>query len=133
MIEVAMGVLVQDKKVLITQRTAEKTFPGRWEFPGGKIESGETPKIALIRELKEEIGIQVLSCHYLFNHQQNDLHHQVNLSIWQVVRWAGEIQSVENQAFSWVFLTDIENYPLLPGTQALITTLQASLCKTQQN
>lgn len=128
MIYAAIGILIDNNKILITQRTQEKTFPGFWEFPGGKLESLETAKIALIRELKEELGIEVISCNYLFSYEHDYGDRQVNLSIWKIQNWIGQVQALEKQAFVWVTLDELESYLLLDGARALIPTLKAILC-----
>ena len=100
--QVAVGVLfLPDQRFLLTTRPAGKSYSGYWEFPGGKIEPGETVAQALARELYEELGIQIGDC-TLWRTQQVDYPHAwVELNFCRVTRWHGELQMREGQQYSW--------------------------------
>ena len=101
---VAAALLDGEGRVLVTQRPAGKSLAGCWEFPGGKIEPGETPEEALTRELQEELGIDVLAEDLepmtFASHTYPEMHLLMPLYI--VRRWAGQIRSNEGQAWQWV-------------------------------
>jgi 8-oxo-dGTP diphosphatase len=101
-IDVACGVVVDHRgRVLLTQRPPGKIAAGKWEFPGGKIEPGETAEAALARELEEEVGIRVRSADHLlrFTHQYPE--RSVTLHCWRIPAFDGEASSRENQALRW--------------------------------
>lgn len=101
-IRVAAGVILDNNgQVLLAQRPEGKPWAGWWEFPGGKIEAGETTHQALVRELKEELGIEVSKTYpwvgFIYEYPKTT----VELSFLRIYNWSGEIQGLENQAFSW--------------------------------
>jgi 8-oxo-dGTP diphosphatase len=115
-VQVAVGVLVRgDGAFLLTSRPAGKPYAGYWEFPGGKLEAGEDVRAALQRELREELGVQVLSAHAWHDEMVDYPHALVHLHFWIVSAWEGELSMLEEQTFSWQQLpVDLE--PILPGT-----------------
>ena len=115
-VQVAVGVLVRgDGAFLLTSRPAGKPYAGYWEFPGGKLEAGEDVRAALDRELREELGVQVLSAHAWHDEMVDYPHALVHLHFWIVSAWDGELRMLEGQTFSWQQLpVDLE--PILPGT-----------------
>jgi 8-oxo-dGTP diphosphatase len=123
-----VGAVLIDPKgsILLQQRSAADRFPGKWEFPGGKIEQGEIPIVAMIRELKEELGIDVkekdLRTLAFFTHDYPEFH---LVSLTFVCRnWEGEPQAIEGQqALEWVRPNDLENYDLLLKTRDAIPNL----------
>ena len=122
--EVAVGVLVRqsDGAFLLTSRPEGKPYAGYWEFPGGKLESGETVLEALARELQEEIGIEVQEA-MLWRQEVFDYPHaMVRLHFCQVTRWHGNIEMRENQDFSWSMLP-VRVEPVLPGTFPVLAWL----------
>lgn len=124
-IEVAAGCLVDaDGRVLIAQRPVGKIAAGQWEFPGGKIEVGETAREALVRELREEIGIEVQGARPLIcvTHDYSD--RRVRLDCWKVTRWEGAPAGREAQALAWVTSQTISDYPILAADAPIITALQ---------
>lgn len=124
LISVACGVLVKpDGQVLIAQRPAGKLAAGKWEFPGGKIEVGETPLAALTRELHEELGITVRAAEPLlrFRHDYSD--RCVVLDTWRVTRWDGALQSREGQAFAWREPSSLAALDVLPTVAPIVRVL----------
>ena len=121
--EVAVGVLLQgDSSFLLTSRPAGKVYEGYWEFPGGKLEQGETVEQALRRELIEELGITIGPVE-LWKTQMVDYPHAlVRLHFCKVRHWEGELQMREAQSFAWQRLP-VEVVPVLPGTVPVLTWL----------
>ena len=112
-------------RVLITQRPAGKFMAGFWEFPGGKIEEGETPEEALIREMKEELGINLKRedlMPFSFISYPYETFHLV-MPIYQVCNWTGEPQGCEGQNFMWCFPKELKNIQVLPADLSLIERL----------
>lgn len=101
-VEVAAAVLQRsDGSFLLAQRPPDKIWPGYWEFPGGKIEPGETPYHALVRELREELGIEVLTAYPWLTRVFTYPHATVRLNFFRVTAWAGELHPHEGQEFAW--------------------------------
>jgi 8-oxo-dGTP diphosphatase len=115
-VEVAVGVLIRnDGAFLLTSRPTGKPYAGYWEFPGGKLEAGETVAQALKRELHEELGITIEDCTAWKTEQMSYPHALVNLHFCKVTRWHGEFEMREAQAMSWEQLP-VTVQPVLPGT-----------------
>jgi 8-oxo-dGTP diphosphatase len=114
-VEVAVGVLVQaDGRFLLTSRPAGKVYAGYWEFPGGKVEAGETVEEALRRELIEEIGIVIGPVHPWRVELVDYPHALVRLNFCKVHQWEGRLHMHEGQRFSWETLP-VQVRPVLPG------------------
>ncbi len=113
--EVAVGVLVRaDGAMLITSRPAGKPYAGYWEFPGGKLEAGETVEQALRRELHEELGIRIGAAHAWKVTEHDYPHALVRLHWCKVFDWEGEFEMREQQSMSWERLP-LRVAPVLPG------------------
>ena len=127
---VAAGALIDtDGRVLIAQRPAGKLMAGLWEFPGGKVESGERPEQSLIRELTEELGIVVreecLAPLTFASHLYPEFHLLMPLFVCR--RWEGIVAAREGQKLKWVRPNDLRNYPMPPADEPLIPHLAALL------
>lgn len=122
-VDVAVGVLIRpDGDFLLTSRPAGKVYAGYWEFPGGKLESGETVAQALQRELHEELGISSDPA-TLWKVEMVDYPHAlVRLNFCKVVSWTGDLQMREAQSFSWQRLP-VQVAPVLPGTVPVLQWL----------
>jgi len=121
--EVAVGVLVQpDGSFLLTSRPAGKVYTGYWEFPGGKLEPGESVVQALRRELHEELGIEVQEAQPWKSELVDYPHALVRLNFCKVLRWQGELQMREGQSFAWQQLP-VQVVPVLPGTVPVLRWL----------
>jgi 8-oxo-dGTP diphosphatase len=118
-----------DGRVLIAQRPAGRTMAGLWEFPGGKIESGERPEQTLIRELKEELGIVVtepcLAPLTFASHAYPDFHLLMPLFVCR--RWEGTPTPLETQSLRWVRPNQLRDIPMPPADLPLISHLMALL------
>lgn len=123
---VACALIDADRRVLIAQRPENKTFAGLWEFPGGKIEAGESPEAALIRELEEELGISTkqacLAPLSFVSHSYENFHLLMPLYVCR--KWQGQPHAKEHQALKWVRPQVLRDYPMPPADEPLI----ASLC-----
>ena len=122
-VEVAVGVLLQpDARFLLTSRPEGKVYAGYWEFPGGKLEAGESVEQALRRELHEELGI-VIGAAQAWKVQMVDYPHAlVRLHFCKVFDWLGELQMREGQRFAWQSLP-VQVRPVLPGTVPVLSWL----------
>ena len=122
---VAVALVDSDGRVLLAQRPEGKQLAGLWEFPGGKLEPGERPEEALIRELQEELGITVktpcLAPLTFASHAYDDFHLLMPLYICR--KWEGFVQSREGQALKWVKPKALRDYPMPPADAPLIPHL----------
>ncbi len=115
-VEVAVGVLVRpDGRFLLTSRPEGKVYAGYWEFPGGKVEAGESIEQALRRELREEIGIEIGPVHPWRVELVDYPHALVRLNFCKVYQWQGELHMHEGQRCAWEGLP-VAVTPVLPGT-----------------
>jgi 8-oxo-dGTP diphosphatase len=124
-VEVAVGVLIRtDGAVLFGQRPAGRPYAGWWEFPGGKLEPGESVEQALARELREELGIDVRASHPWVVREHVYPHAHVRLDFQRIVSWTGEPQAHEGQALAWRHPSAIDLAPLLPAAIPVIAWLR---------
>lgn len=121
MVYVVVGVLSNDKnEILVTQRPAQKTYCGYWEFPGGKKETGETSYQTLVRELKEELNIDVKVGEPWQQMEYDYPDKKVFLDIWIVKEFSGTLKGMENQAFQWVSLNQLDTIDFLPANKMIL-------------
>jgi len=123
---VAVALIDADGRVLLARRPSHKELGGLWEFPGGKLKDGETPEAALIRELKEELGIDVpLRClaPLTFASFSYETFHLL-MPLYICRKWEGEPEPVEGQKLAWVRPQNLRNYPMPPADEPLIPILQ---------
>ncbi|MEQ1657420.1 MAG: NUDIX domain-containing protein [Hylemonella sp.] len=121
--EVAVGVLIQpDGRFLLTSRPDGKVYAGYWEFPGGKLEAGESVAQALERELHEELGIEALAIQPWKSELVDYPHALVRLNFCKVTSWRGELQMREGQSFAWQQLP-VQMTPVLPGAVPVLQWL----------
>jgi 8-oxo-dGTP diphosphatase len=124
-VEVAAAVLQRpDGTFLLAQRPADKIWAGYWEFPGGKVEAGETAHDALVRELHEELGIEVLNAYPWLTRVFTYPHATVRLSFFRVTEWRGELYPHEGQQFSWQQAQDVRVSPVLPANAPILRALE---------
>lgn len=122
----AAALIDPDGRVLLAQRPEGKSMAGLWEFPGGKLEAGETPEDCLVRELHEELGIETwescLAPLAFASHGYADFH--LLMPLYACRKWNGMPQSREGQALKWVAPMRLRDYPMPPADVPLIAMLQ---------
>lgn len=125
----ACALIDADGRVLLAERPPGKTMAGLWEFPGGKVESGERPEQTLIRELKEELGIAVseacLAPLTFASHTYPDFHLLMPLYVCR--RWEGTVVAQESQRLAWVRPNRLRDYHMPPADEPLVAHLIALL------
>lgn len=121
----AVALIDADNRVLIAQRPQGKPLAGLWEFPGGKVETGERPEDTLIRELREELGIEVrepcLAPLTFASHSYDGFH--LLMPLYACRRWEGFVEAREGQALKWVRAGKLADYPMPPADEPLIPAL----------
>jgi 8-oxo-dGTP diphosphatase len=128
-VEVAAAVMLRadGREFLLAQRPEGKVYAGYWEFPGGKVEPGETVRAALVRELQEELGITVTACSPWLTRQFTYPHATVRLNFWRVTAWDGEIgitAPLEHSAFDWLTGGEAPHVePILPANAPILKAL----------
>ena len=122
----AVALIDPDGRVLLAQRPEGKSMAGMWEFPGGKVEPGETPEAALVRELHEELGIDTwtscLAPLTFASHGYDDFH--LLMPLYACRKWEGIVQSRENQALKWVRPQSLSDYPMPAADKPLVAILR---------
>ena len=111
-------------RVLIAQRPAGKALAGRWEFPGGKVAAGESEANALMRELREELGVEVIAARPFMRVTHAYEEHDVELSLWIVERYLGEPRSLDAQALKWVAPAQLAAEDLLEADRPFVAALR---------
>ena len=123
---VAVALIDVDGRVLIAQRPEGKALAGLWEFPGGKVEPGERPEAALIRELNEELGIDVneacLAPFVFASHAYESFH--LLMPLYLCRRWSGVVVKREHTALAWVKPNKLSDYPMPPADAPLVAWLR---------
>ncbi len=122
----AVALIDIDGRVLLAQRPEGKSMAGLWEFPGGKVETGESPEAALIRELREELGIDTsascLAPLAFASHSYPEFH--LLMPLFACRRWSGSVIPLEGQRLAWVRAGDLKTYPMPPADEPLIPILR---------
>lgn len=128
-IHVAVGVILgNDGRILLARRPVHLHMGGRWEFPGGKVESGESIQQAMTRELREELDIDVLAMEKLIEVRHDYGDKQVFLDTWCVTEFSGEARGVEGQELAWVLASDLANYHFPDANQPIVDAVQKRSC-----
>jgi 8-oxo-dGTP diphosphatase len=123
-VDVAAAVIFRDDGAfLLGRRPPGSIYAGYWEFPGGKIEAGETPRLALSRELHEELGIDVESAYPWIVREFVYEHAHVRLHFFRVLRWSGELRDLQHDALAWQFAGRVDVAPLLPANAPILAAL----------
>ena len=122
----AVALIDPDGRILLAQRPEGKSLAGLWEFPGGKVEAGETPEACLIRELKEELGIDTwqscLAPLTFASHSYDEFH--LMMPLFACRKWQGIVTPQEGQKLAWVRANELRNYPMPPADEPLIPILR---------
>jgi len=125
-IRVVAGALFDDQgRVLIAQRPPGSHMAGRWEFPGGKIDAGESELQALSRELSEELGVQLISAERMLGLTHDYAERRIVLTMWHVTAYEGTPRSLDRQALKWVRPADLVNEDLLEADLPIVAALVA--------
>ncbi|MBB1059120.1 Nudix family hydrolase [Marilutibacter spongiae] len=125
MVDVVAGVIRDARgRVLLTRRTEGRDFAGRWEFPGGKRKRGESPEAALVRELREELGIEAAPGPHLISVPQEYPDKRLRLDVREVAEWEGTPRGREQQAMVWVPLEKLARYTMPPADVPVVAALQ---------
>jgi 8-oxo-dGTP diphosphatase len=123
---VAVVLIDADGRVLIAQRPEGKQLAGLWEFPGGKVDPGERPEQALVRELKEELGVDVteacLAPFVFASHAYETFH--LLMPLYLCRRWSGQVVRKEHAALKWVRPNQLSDYPMPPADEPLVAWLR---------
>lgn len=123
-ISVIAGLILNKQRVLVGQRPEGKPYSGYWEFPGGKIEQNETAFCALKRELQEELNINVLSADKWFEHRHLYPDETVQLKLYIIKKYHGEITAKVHQALSWVTYIELRQLRVLEGNLFFLDKLK---------
>ncbi|MGR3541407.1 MAG: (deoxy)nucleoside triphosphate pyrophosphohydrolase [Hasllibacter sp.] len=122
----AVALVDRDGRVLLAQRPAGKSMAGLWEFPGGKVETGESPEDALVRELEEELGIRTwescLAPLTFASHAYDDFH--LLMPVFACRKWEGTPEAREGQSLAWVRPNEMRSYPMPPADIPLVAMLR---------
>ena len=132
--EVMGGVFFEKGRILVMRRAPFMSCPGSWEFPGGKLEAGETPEQCLARELREELHIEAKIGEYLAENSHDYDFGVVHLSVYRVLSWKGEIARTVHDDMRWVTVQDLAALPgLLPADVPVARALEKKLGASSKN
>ncbi|KNC94917.1 pyrimidine (deoxy)nucleoside triphosphate diphosphatase [Trabulsiella odontotermitis] len=126
-IDVVAAIIERDGKILLAQRPPHADQPGLWEFAGGKVEAGETQPAALIRELREELGIEAQPGAYVASHQREVSGRRIHLHAWHVPAFRGEITALDHSQLVWCSPQAAFDYPLAPADIPLLEAFMVLL------
>jgi 8-oxo-dGTP diphosphatase len=124
MIQVVAAVICRDGKILITRRPDTVHLPGLWEFPGGKVEQGETLKAALMREIREEVGLDVIVFNQCLSIEHEYPRKSVQLHFFNCAIVAGEPRAIQVAEFNWAAPPELVAYPFPEADREIILQLQ---------
>jgi 8-oxo-dGTP diphosphatase len=126
-LRVVAAAVVDARGVLIAQRPPGKHMQGRWEFPGGKVAAGESDRAALLRELREELGIEVRECRFVMSLLHRYPDRTVELSCWLVTAFEGEPRALEGQPLQWVAPVGLAGADILEADRPFVEALRRLL------
>ncbi|EFO1268557.1 pyrimidine (deoxy)nucleoside triphosphate diphosphatase [Escherichia albertii] len=125
MIDVVAAIIERDGKILLAQRSSQSDQAGLWEFAGGKVEAGESQPQALIRELREELGIDATIGEYIASHQREVSGRMIHLHAWHVPAFFDTLRAHEHQALIWCLPEEALQHPLAPADIPLLQAFMA--------
>ena len=127
-IKVVAGLIIQNDKLLICQRSNLKDHPLKWEFPGGKVKKDETNEEALIREINEELSILITNYYELMNYNFNykDLSKTVLIKFYLIQNFRGKIHNSVHSQLKWIEIKDIHEYDFLEGDYKIIDYISSN-------
>lgn len=133
-LQVVAGILVEGDRVLLAQRSRHRSFPLLWEFPGGKVEPGETQEAALIREFQEELGIEVrpIEVHSRITYVGNE-GREVRVLFFRVRRTLGEPMPLDVEAVNWFTAPELHTLAIIPANRDVMRQLTEELEKKKTN
>jgi 8-oxo-dGTP diphosphatase len=121
---VVVGIVSNEQgEILIAQRTSKQSHAGYWEFPGGKVEAGETLEIALVRELHEEVNIKPLTISHLQTIEYDYGNRPVQLNFFRVEKFSGTVHGAEQQEIKWIKSSELSDYQFPAANQPIIELL----------
>ena len=123
MIRVVCGLIYKDDKILLTRRKKGKSLEGYWEFPGGKVEKEETDTIALKRELKEELGLEISELNYFSENKHNYNTFSIHLVAYKCTALDDPKKLVDHDKFEWVMVNEIGDFNLADADRPLLKEL----------
>jgi 8-oxo-dGTP diphosphatase len=129
--KVLAAIMERDGRLLLAKRKKGDRFEGLWEFPGGKLEPGETPEEGLKRELREEFGIETRVGHFLCSVRYTSPTQSIKLLAYEVTHITGQFSLYEHEEIRWVFLEELKQYPLAEPDAALIPKLRKRALATK--
>ncbi len=129
---VAAALVNAQNEVLLAQRPEGKRLAGKWEFPGGKVEAGETPEAALVREIREELDIEIAPGHcepfwFLSHDYMAEFGFHLLMPVYLIRTWQGTPRAVEHAAITWKRAGDMHTLPMIEADADLIEKLKAAL------
>jgi len=123
MIKVLAGIIEKDGKILIARRKPETNLAGKWEFPGGKLEQGETPEECLYREILEELGIKIQLGEYYCTSKYCYEHISIELLVYKALYQSGNIVLTDHDEAEWVSITELKNYDFAEADITVVNKL----------
>ena len=129
MIRVVCGIIYKDDKILLTRRKKGKSLEGFWEFPGGKVERGETDTVALKRELREELGLEISELYYFSENKHDYNMFSIHLVAYKCKALDNPEKMVDHDKFEWVRVNEIGNFNLADADRPLLKELEISTNK----
>jgi 8-oxo-dGTP diphosphatase len=127
MIQVVCAIILKEKRILIAQRSEKMKLPLKWEFPGGKLEEGENEKQSIVREIKEELNIEILPVNRISSHVHDYGTFKIELITYLCNYVAGEIELLEHKDYEFVEFENLNNYDLAEADIPVIEKLKALL------
>ena len=124
-LEITAGIIVKNNKVLIGQRKFHDKFGGKWEFPGGKLENSEMPEDCIIRELKEELNINVIKFEHFISYVQDFSSYKMIIHAFLITEYAGDFQINDHEKIIWTNIEDLYSYDLLEADKEIVKKLQS--------